>query len=76
MADTPVVPLRVSERDELLLEMRDRLVRVEAHVEVRTDMVKDHESRIRGLERWRYGVPGAILVALVALLSGGTPTHL
>lgn len=31
-------------------------------------MVKDHEERIRSLEVWRYGIPAAVLVALVGLL--------
>lgn len=28
----------------------------------------DYESRIRKLERWRYGIPGGMLAALIALI--------
>lgn len=39
---------------ELVLEMREDLKRVQA----------DHENRLRSLERWRYGIPVSILVAV------------
>lgn len=35
----------------------------------------DHETRIRGLEKWRYALPPTLLVALASLviaLLGGT----
>ncbi len=38
------------------------------------EKVTDHEVRIRGLERWRYALPGALLLAgasiVVAVLEG------
>lgn len=38
--------------------------------------VADHEGRIRGLERWRYGLPAAGLTAVVsAALSAWTATR-
>lgn len=63
--------MKPAERDELLLEMNERLVRIETKIEV----LPDHEKRLRGLERWRYGIPAGIGTAILALLGlpGSTP---
>lgn len=56
-------------------EIYDELVGVRSDVrslvESRADVDKtlgDHESRIRAIERWKYGIPG--VVALSALAAG------
>lgn len=52
------------DRDELLLDVRDRLVRIETKIEV----LPDFEERLRKSERWRWGIPGSLLAALAALI--------
>lgn len=54
-------------------EIYDELVGVRSDVrslvESRADIDKtlgDHESRIRGLERWKYGIPGVVALSAVA----------
>ncbi len=51
----------------------DRLVRVEATlVEVRdalNKVVPDHESRLRSLERWKYGIPAGLVLTIFSALS-------
>lgn len=40
-----------------------------------TDLLKDHENRIRSLEKWRYALPPTLALAiasLIAALIGGT----
>lgn len=58
------VPLKSDERDALLIDMHTRLTRIEAHTEV----LPDHESRIRSLEKRSWGIPASVLVALAAAL--------
>lgn len=47
-------------------------------VKLRTDLgptiqnaadVPDHENRLRSLERWRYGIPPAILGAIASVIA-------
>lgn len=57
------LPLKGHERDTLLLAIYDRLARIEARV----DAIPDHEDRIRSLEKRFWGIPGSLLVALMAL---------
>lgn len=40
--------------DEILLEIRDRVVRIEEQMKG----LPDHESRIRALEQWKWGLLG------------------
>ncbi|MFJ9616700.1 hypothetical protein [Streptomyces noursei] len=54
-------------------EIYDELVGVRADVrsllESRADVDKtlgDHESRIRVLERWKYGIPGVVALSAIA----------
>lgn len=58
------VPLKPTERDALLIDMHTRLTRIEAH----TEALPDHESRIRKLEKLQWGLPGTLIVALLAAL--------
>lgn len=58
------VPMKTDERDALLIDMHTRLTRIEAHTEV----LPDHEERIRKLEKRQWGIPGSLLVAVLAAL--------
>lgn len=45
-----------------------RLTRIEEMIVVSNEVRRDHEHRVRSVERWAYGIPPAIILALVALL--------
>jgi hypothetical protein len=32
------------------------------------DIIRDHEGRIRGLERWRYAMPPTLVISVLALI--------
>lgn len=56
-----------------MMLVAERLARIEATLEGirrdRDEMQKDrddHESRIRGLERWRYMLPSSLLTAVIS----------
>lgn len=55
---------------DLLRETRETVARIEVKVDHLIDLAADHEVRIRGLERWRWGIPGSLLAALVSLFAG------
>jgi len=38
-----------------------------AYIKAKIDALPDHEKRLRSLERWRYGIPGGLLVTLISL---------
>lgn len=42
--------------------VREDVAYIKAHIE----SLPDHETRIRSLERWKYGIPGSALAALLA----------
>lgn len=54
--------------------VKEILLRVEEKVDKVAD---DHETRIRSLERWKWGLPvsavGAAVAAAIALYGGPTP---
>lgn len=56
------------ERDETLAQIRVDVADIRARIE----SLPDHEKRLRSLERFRYGVPGtavlAVLLSIVALV--------
>lgn len=48
---------------ELITEvraMREQLIRMDE----RMNMVQDHETRLRGLEQWRYALPASLLLSI------------
>lgn len=52
-------------------EERDRLGVIEAKIdtilvkmEYAESTAKDHESRLRGLEKWKYAVPASVVTAI------------
>ena len=49
----------------LLQETHDAVIRLEMKVDSLLETRVDHESRIRGLERWRWGIPSGLIVAVV-----------
>ena len=56
-----------------MMLVAERLARIETHLESirrdRDEMQKereDHESRIRGLERWRYMLPSSLVTAVIS----------
>lgn len=52
-------------------EIYDKIVTVDVKVSAMADYPKrfaDHETRIRALERWRYGMGSAILLAVSSLI--------
>lgn len=57
-----------SELELLRLEMRNefRVLRTElaAPLQALNDAKKDHEVRLRGLEKWKWAIPPAIIGAL------------
>lgn len=44
--------------------MRTDLATVKADVAAIKSDTDDHETRLRGLERWRYGLPASLVVSL------------
>lgn len=61
---------------ELLLEVRADVKELYACVKKLTALqpetereLRDHESRLRGLERWRYSIPASIVTGLGALVA-------
>ena len=55
-----------SERDQLLIETREDVAVIKNQMLV----ITDHETRIRGLERFRYAFPSVALLAL-SVAGGG-----
>lgn len=40
-----------------------------AYIKAKIESLPDHEHRLRSLERWRYGVPGSVIAAVLALIT-------
>lgn len=54
-----------------LRDIYDKIIMVERSVQAMDAPVKtiaDHESRIRGLERWRYSQPASLVLAVAAIV--------
>lgn len=71
-SDTPPHGTPTS-NDGFMMLVAERLARIETKLESisrdRDEMRKDrddHESRIRGLERWRYMLPASLIGAVVS----------
>jgi hypothetical protein len=37
-----------------------------AYIKAKIEQLPDHEVRIRALERWRWGIPGGLIAAVLA----------
>lgn len=61
-----------SEREEHILDLLTATREDVADIKARIESLPDHETRLRSLERFRYGVPGsaflALLVSAIALI--------
>ena len=68
--------------EELGLSLRDLVLEIRADVrtlDAKVDRLEregaiynwlqDHETRMRSLERWRYGIPVSILIAVITALA-------
>lgn len=53
--------------------MRERLARIETKLDMLiaeyAARVADHETRIRGLEKWRYALPVSVVVAVGSMVT-------
>ena len=67
---------------EVFITTRDMVAEIRRdlkEVVTKTDLIEheiremyqlvDHEDRLRGLERWRYGIPPALLLSLGTLVA-------
>ena len=57
-------------------ELYDRMVMIDGKLDRVVDaaadnstLVKDHEGRIRALEKWRYALPSALILAAVSSMA-------
>ncbi len=61
---------------DLVLEIRQDVKHLELKLELidrqgsigTRDELRDHETRIRSVERWKYGIPVSMLIAVVTAL--------
>lgn len=45
-----------------------RLVRIETKLDVMLASDGDHETRLRLLERWKYGIPASMVMAILPII--------
>lgn len=50
----------------LLFEMHGDIKVIKAQTAASNEVQKDHENRLRGLEKFRYAIPGVALIGAVA----------
>ncbi|MGH8950150.1 MAG: hypothetical protein ACRDX9_01885 [Acidimicrobiia bacterium] len=55
----------MSGEDVTLGELRRTLARIELRQE---DVIRDHELRLRRVERWVYGIPPTVVAAVAAVV--------
>lgn len=67
------IPMNPPERDMLLINIHERISRMEVVLENIGDSVADHETRLRSNERWRWGIPGGFIATLLAVLGLNIP---
>lgn len=64
---------------EAVMEIREDVKKLQAtvagQVSANTTARIDHESRLRSLERWRYGIPISGLVALGSIIAALVAGH-
>lgn len=61
----PLMPAQqIISQDIKLLDIYTKQIEMSADMKALKDTLPDHESRIRALERWRYGLPLASLLAV------------
>ncbi len=52
---------------QAVLSLDRRMLSVEGAVKAALDAKTDHETRIRGAEKWSYAIPASILTAISAI---------
>lgn len=50
---------------EMLVEISERTARMEEKLDTVVETVNDHEERLRSTEKWRWGIPGAGVLAVL-----------
>ena len=66
-SDEPFLTMR-----QMVVEIRSDQKEMQAQFSAllqAAEVVVDHEGRIRLLERWKYGIPPAAILAVIALLA-------
>jgi hypothetical protein len=53
-----------------LMKIKESLSEIKGKADTTASAVPDHETRIRSLEKWRYALPPAILLALASIVVG------
>lgn len=72
----PLGPVSIGAREiyDLLVDMRGQVSRLADQQVGVTDDIKDHEARLRSLERGRWPLPTlGVLIALVSLIIAALP---
>lgn len=54
--------------DEDITEIKVTLARIDANLKRFMQDLEDHETRLRSLDKWRWGMPSTLGVALIALI--------
>lgn len=52
--------------ENIVMETREIAARTEAKVDFLVSGFADHETRIRSTEKWRWGIPGGFVAAVLA----------
>lgn len=64
MAGDPSITVTLKDVYDELRRLHDQV----AAMTPQAQLIKDHESRIRTLERWKYALPGSLLLALASII--------
>ena len=62
----PSVRITLREVYDQVVGMRDDVRSIAQSRDDTAKILADHEERLRGVERWRYGVPTAVLTSVLA----------
>lgn len=62
MIDEPVITVK-----DIYVEVR-KLQDTVGAMTPQVQIIRDHEQRLRGLERWKYALPGSLVLALVSVI--------
>jgi len=55
--------------------LRVTVARIEEKVDVLITQRGDQETRLRSLEKWRYGLPASVLIGLAGLITAVARGH-
>ena len=68
-ADGLGVTIGAREIYDTLVGLREDVQNLTSNNESAGKILNDHESRIRGLERWKYGIPVTLITGIVAAVA-------